>query len=91
MLGLGRLGLRLLVLVIGAASAMGMYLLFIPDMGWEGAVIGTVLGEIVLLVAAWAALIWAQRQHDQGLDAGQATVGLDGDSGAEPSATPNAT
>jgi len=92
MLGLGRLGLRLLVLVIGAAAAMGIYLLLIPDMGWKGAVIGTVLGEIVLLIAAWAALIWAQRQHDQGLKSQRASTGLDGnDHDAEPPVLPSAT
>ncbi len=67
MLGMGRLGLRLIVLIVGAASAMAMYLLLIPDMGWEGAVIGTIAAEVVLLVAGWTGLIRAQRQHDEKL------------------------
>lgn len=67
MLGLGRLGLRFLVLCAGAASAMAVYLLVIPGTGWEGAVIGTLVGEAVLLVIGWIALLRAQTAHDVAL------------------------
>lgn len=71
MLGLGRLGLRFGVLLLGAATAMTIYILVIPGTGWEGAVFGTVVAEIVVLVVGWAALIGAQRRHDRRLRASQ--------------------
>lgn len=67
LLGLGRLGLRLVILVISAGSSMGLYLWLIPSMGWEGAVIGTVASEILLGLLGWGALIWAQRRRDEEL------------------------
>ncbi len=67
LLGLARLGLRLWVLVGSASISMGIYLLLIPDMGWEGAVIGTVVGEVALAGFGWSALLWAQRHRDREL------------------------
>lgn len=69
MLGLGRLGLRFGVLCVGAATAMGIYVLLIPGRGWEGAVIGTIVAEIVLLAVGWVALRRAQGRHDDALRA----------------------
>ncbi len=67
LLGLGRLGLRLIVLTITASLSMGLYLWLIPDMGWEGAVIGTIVAEIALVVLGWIALVSAQRRRDDEL------------------------
>ena len=64
LLGLGRLGLRLLLLTLSAGLAMLIYIVLIPDMGWEGAVIGTVIAEAFLAMLAWAALYWAQGRRD---------------------------
>lgn len=64
LLGLGRLGLRLVVLIAGAATAVTIYVLVIPGVGWEGAVLGTIVGELALVIGGWIALVWAQRQHD---------------------------
>lgn len=67
LLGLAKLGLRLVVLIFSAGLAMITYLILIPRMGWEGAVIGTVVSEAVLAVLAWAALLKAQRERDASL------------------------
>lgn len=64
LLGLGRLGIRLVVLIASATIRMVLYLIFIPKLGWEGAVIGTVVSEICLAVFGWSALLWAQRERD---------------------------
>ncbi len=64
LLGLGRLGMRLAVLIASASISMVLYLILIPRMGWEGAVIGTVAGEICLSAFGWAALLRAQRERD---------------------------
>ncbi|MGI9621476.1 MAG: lipopolysaccharide biosynthesis protein [Acidimicrobiales bacterium] len=64
LLGLNRLGTRLWILVGSASISMVLYIALIPDMGWEGAVIGTIVSEICLAVLAWGALIWAQRRRD---------------------------
>lgn len=71
MLGLGRLGLRFLVLLTGAVSAMAIYIGLIPNMGWEGAVIGTIVAEVILLVVGWVALMKAQQRHDTKVRANQ--------------------
>ncbi len=75
LLGLGRLGVRLIILCTTAGLSMGLYLLLIPDMGWEGAVIGTVVAEIALAVLSWMALIWAQGKRDAELAAHAARKG----------------
>lgn len=64
LLALGRLGLRLLMLIASASLSMVLYLLLIPDMGWEGAVIGTVVSEAFLAAAGWGLLLWSQRRRD---------------------------
>ena len=64
LLGLGRLGVRLIILCTTAALSMTLYLILIPDMGWEGAVIGTVVAEIALAALSWVALFWAQGRRD---------------------------
>ena len=33
-------------------------------MGWEGAVIGTIVAEVALAALGWVALIWAQGKRD---------------------------
>ena len=69
LLGLGRLGIRLVVLTASASISMVLYLILVPKLGWEGAVIGTVVSEICLAVFGWSALVWAQRKRDRELDA----------------------
>ncbi len=69
LLGLARLGLRLVVLACSASISMAIYLVLIPDMGWEGAIIGTLVGEVALGGLGWLALWWAQRHRDAELAA----------------------
>jgi O-antigen/teichoic acid export membrane protein len=65
LLGLGRNRARTLLGVATAALAIVAYLLLIPSMGWEGAVLGTYLSEMAMIVAGWALLIRFQRQSDE--------------------------
>ncbi len=44
---------------------MGLYFTLIPLWGWKGAVAGTVIAEAALVVAAWVALVKAQRKSDR--------------------------
>lgn len=64
LLGLGRLGIRLIILCTTAALSMTLYLILIPDMGWEGAVIGTIVAEAALAGLGWIALFWAQGRRN---------------------------
>ena len=61
LMGLGRFNTRLVVVMSSAALSMVMYLALIPSMGWEGAVIGTIVSEIYLVTVGWLALLRAQR------------------------------
>jgi O-antigen/teichoic acid export membrane protein len=67
LLGFGRVGVRTTVTIIAALTAMVLYLLLIPTMGWQGAVIGTYASELLLAGLAWTALIRFQLQHNAGL------------------------
>lgn len=64
LMGLGRFNTRLVLVLSSAALSMVMYLLLIPSMGWEGAVIGTIISEIYLVIVGWIALLRAQRIHN---------------------------
>lgn len=75
LLGLGRLGVRLVILCATAGLSMALYLILIPDMGWEGAVIGTVVAEAALAALGWMALVWAQGKRDAELAAHAARPG----------------
>lgn len=65
LLGLGRLGLRLAVVTGTALLSATLYIVLIPDHGWVGALIGTIIAEAVLAAAGWQALFSAQRRHDE--------------------------
>jgi O-antigen/teichoic acid export membrane protein len=67
LLGLGRLGVRALIQALSAVSSMALYLVCIPRWGWQGAVVATVLNELLLSIAAWVALLRAQARHDAGV------------------------
>lgn len=64
LMGLGRFNTRLVLVMSSAALSMVMYLILIPTMGWEGAIVGTVVSEIYLVVVGWLALLRAQRIHN---------------------------
>jgi O-antigen/teichoic acid export membrane protein len=51
----------------GAAFALVCYIVLVPMMGWQGAVLGTYLSEIATLIAGWVVLLVYQRRHDAAL------------------------
>jgi O-antigen/teichoic acid export membrane protein len=53
LLGLGKLGVRTATIAGAAVSALALYLLLIPALGWQGAVIGTYASEVLLGIVAW--------------------------------------
>ena len=67
LLGLGKLGARTATIVGAAVSALAIYVLLIPSLGWKGAVIGTYASEVILGVVAWLSLLHFQRKHDAAL------------------------
>ena len=67
LMGLGRTGLRTILIVTNAVLAMALYLALIPRYGWEGAAIGTLLGEALSVLANWTALIVCQHRRDRDL------------------------
>ena len=67
LLGFGRVGLRTVVTLVAAATALLCYVLLIPLYGWRGAVAGTYVSELVLAGVAWSALVVQQRRHDAAL------------------------
>jgi O-antigen/teichoic acid export membrane protein len=69
LLGLGRMGVRTLVIVVVAAISVVLYLVMIPTWGWKGAVVATMIGEVLNVITAWGALIILQRRHDRSIDA----------------------
>jgi O-antigen/teichoic acid export membrane protein len=64
LMGLGRTGLRTVIVVLNAAFAMGLYIVLVPIHGWEGAAIGTLITETVAAVSAWIAVVVCQRRAD---------------------------
>ena len=53
LMGLGKFNTRLVLVMSSAALSMIMYLALIPSMGWQGAVVGTVVSEIYLVAVGW--------------------------------------
>lgn len=65
LLGLGRTTTRAWVMGISAAVSVTLYIALIPSLSWVGAVIGTVIGELVLLVLGTERLLTWQRRSDE--------------------------
>ena len=61
LLGLGKNGLRTIILAANALLSMVLYLALIPAHSWKGALAGTLVSEVALFVCAWAALWHASR------------------------------
>ncbi len=68
LLGLGRTTTRAWVMGIAATISLGLYIVLIPSLSWVGAVIGTVVGETVLLILGVERLVTWQRRSDAGED-----------------------
>lgn len=67
LLGFGRVGVRTTATLCAAATALTLYVALIPSLGWQGAVIGTYVGETMLAVIAWTALLVFQHRHNAAL------------------------
>ena len=65
LLGLGRTSTRAWVMGISAAVSLILYVALIPFWSWVGAVVGTVVGELVLLVLGTERLLTWQRRSDE--------------------------
>jgi O-antigen/teichoic acid export membrane protein len=65
LMGLGKTALRTIVIAILAGLTMILYVVAVPIWGWEGAAVGTVVGELALVVVSWYLLVKHQRLADQ--------------------------
>jgi O-antigen/teichoic acid export membrane protein len=65
LMGLGKTGVRTILLLASAAVSMALYIILSPHMQWKGAAIGTLLGEGALAVASWVVLVIYQRSSDR--------------------------
>ncbi len=72
LLGLGRAGLRAGIYGASSVVSVGCYLALIDGMGWRGALIGTLVGEVVLGALGWIGLIHYQGQADDVLESVEA-------------------
>lgn len=68
LMGLGKTKLRTVLLLASSVLSIGIYVWLIPQHSWRGAAVGTLVGELVLAVAAWVLLVHHQRRHDATLD-----------------------
>lgn len=68
LMGLGRHVFRTSLIVANACVAMVIYLVLIPEYGWQGAAIGTLLGESIEVASTWTALVVFQRRADRQID-----------------------
>jgi O-antigen/teichoic acid export membrane protein len=69
LLGLGRPTTRAWCVLAAAGVSLALYVVLIPIWSWAGAVVGTVVGEFVLLLVGTHRLVTWQRHHDAGVDA----------------------
>jgi O-antigen/teichoic acid export membrane protein len=67
LMGLGKTGVRTLLLLCSAAVSMVLYLSLIPSLQWKGAAIGTLVSETFLAAASWWALVHYQRLTNESL------------------------
>lgn len=69
LLGLGRNGMRTILVVLVAVVSVVLYVTMIPVWGWQGAIVATMIAESLLVIVSWVALWIFQRRHDRGLEA----------------------
>ena len=67
LLGLGRIGARLVALISASVTSLVLYLLLIPTHSWRGAAVGTIASEMLLVTMGWSLLLHFQRRHDREL------------------------
>ncbi len=64
LLGLNRNGLRMWLLVAGAALSLVLYVLLIPSYSWRGALVGSLASEMALAAGCWIGLYWCQNRAE---------------------------
>jgi O-antigen/teichoic acid export membrane protein len=69
LLGLGRMGARLVALITASVTSLVMYVVLIPSHSWRGAAVGTIASETLLVAMGWTLLIHFQHRHDRELAA----------------------
>ncbi|MET0911495.1 MAG: oligosaccharide flippase family protein [Ilumatobacteraceae bacterium] len=74
LMGLGKTFLRTVLLLASAAISMIMYIALVPSMSWKGAVLGTIIGEALLAIAAWILLLIYQQRDDDRIEAAEAAT-----------------
>lgn len=67
LLGLGRHQTRAWIVLIASATSTVLYIALIPIWSWAGAVVGTVVGELVLLLLGINRMRHWQSEHDVGV------------------------
>jgi O-antigen/teichoic acid export membrane protein len=67
LMGLGKTGVRSLLLLTSAGVSMLLYVSLIPSLQWKGAAIGTLAGETFLAAVSWWALVHYQRKANESL------------------------
>ena len=72
LLGLDRAGLRMIVLILSAVLSITMYAALVPAHSWKGAVIGTIISELVLALVCWTLVFMVQRSRDRTIAASRA-------------------
>ncbi len=65
LLGLDKAFQRSVVYASGAAVSLVLYFLIIPEHGWRGAAVASILSEMYLVVASWSAMFYYQRKQNE--------------------------
>lgn len=68
LMGLGRVGLRTVIISANAAFGVVLFITLIPSRGWEGAVMASLICEAAQVVMTWTALVLCQRSADRAAD-----------------------
>jgi O-antigen/teichoic acid export membrane protein len=63
LVGLGHTHARLVAYMVSAGVGMALYVWLIPTMSWRGAVIGSYVSDLVLLVSLWVLLARSHRRQ----------------------------
>ncbi len=65
LLGLGLPKVRMWIYIASAVISLALYAALIPAYSWRGALIGTLVSEVVLSIVGWAALWHYQKRADE--------------------------
>lgn len=68
LMGLGKVGLRTVIIMANAAFGVVLFITLIPERGWEGAVLASLICEAAQVIMTWTALVICQRRADRATD-----------------------